>query len=101
VRWWRDERDAGDGMAQAGDQLVDLVRRELPALAGLGALRDLDLQFFGVLQVLRRDAEARAGHLLDLAIGPLAGERPGFERLPPLGVLAALARVAACADAVH
>ena len=89
----RDQGDAGDGVTQAGDHGRHLVRRELPALAGLGALGDLDLQLLGVLQVLRRDPEARGRHLLALAVGPLAGERAVRERLPPGRVLATFAGV--------
>jgi hypothetical protein len=41
--------------------------RELPPLAGLGALGHLDLDLVGVDQVVRRHAEAPRGHLLDRA----------------------------------
>ena len=42
----------------AGDGLVDLVAGQFAALAGLGALHDLDLQFVGVGQVVDGHAEA-------------------------------------------
>src|SRR5215213_3464316 len=89
------------GGALRGYAGVLAARRELTALAGLGALGDLDLQLLGVLQVLRRDPEARRRHLLALAVGALAGERAVSERLPPGRVLAALAGVGLGADAVH
>ena len=49
--------------------VVDLVARELAALAGLRALRHLDLQLVGVDEVVRGDAEAAGRHLLDRASG--------------------------------
>ena len=63
---------AGDGMAYARDHLIHFVARQLAALAGLGALGDLDLQLVGVHQVVGRDAEARRSHLLDRAAPPIA-----------------------------
>src|SRR5581483_10883396 len=67
------------------------------ALAGLGALRHLDLQFSRLRQIIARDAEAPRGHLLDRAIARVA---VGVERVAR-GVFAALAGVALAADAVH
>jgi hypothetical protein len=59
VRRRRDQRRAGRcSGAVAAMVSVDLVARQLAALAGLGALRHLDLQLLGVDQVGRRDAEA-------------------------------------------
>ena len=92
VRRRRDQGHAGHRVAQAGDQAVDLAAGQLAALAGLGALGDLDLQHFGVDQVLRGDAEAAGGHLLDLR---------AFQGAVARRVLAALARVGARAQAVH
>ena len=65
---------------------------QLAALAGLGALGDLDLQDLGVDQVLRGDTEASGGHLLDLRVPLTAIAR---------GVLTALARVGTRAKPVH
>merc|ERR1719181_2512466 len=64
VRRGRDERDTGLGPAQAGDVRGHLLARELPPLAGLGALGDLDLELVGVHEELRGDAEAARGDLL-------------------------------------
>ena len=93
----RDERDTLDGMARPGNDLVHLETRQLTALAGLGALRHLDLQLLGIHQIFSRHAEPSAGHLLGLRreahaihLGVVAGI-----------VLAALTRVAACAEPVH
>ena len=44
VRRRRDQRHAGRGVAQAGDLERDLEAGQLAALAGLGALGDLDLE---------------------------------------------------------
>ncbi len=124
VRRRADEAHAGRRVAQLADVGGDLAAGQLAAFAGLGALGHLDLQLVGVLQVLGRDAEAARGHLLDLrtqAVAVFQGQvdldhvlaDDGFQRLA-LGdldalelvavaafVLAALARVALAADAVH
>ena len=65
MRRRRDEADAGDGVADARDVVVDFVAGQLAAFAGLCALRHLDLQLVGVDEVVGGDAEAAAGHLLD------------------------------------
>src|SRR5690606_11571024 len=70
---------------------------QLAALAGLGALRDLDLDLVGVRQVVRGHAEAARGDLLDGGAAPVA---VGLAAVAAR-VLAALARVRAPADAVH
>ena len=97
VRRRRDQADARRRVPGLGDPRVDLVAGQLAALAGLRALRHLDLQVVGVDQVVARDAEAAGGDLLDrrplrVAVG---------QRLEPLGVLAALAGVGLRAEAVH
>ena len=68
VRRRRDERRAGLRVAEAGDELVHLVRGKLPAFAGLRALGELDLQVLGAAEVLDRHAEAPGRHLLDRAV---------------------------------
>src|SRR4029078_7436017 len=52
----RNESHARGGVAHLGDRLAHLVTGQLAAFAGLGALRDLDLQIAGVEQILRRYA---------------------------------------------
>ena len=92
VRRWRNQGHARHGVAQFGDQAVDLAARQLPALARLGALRNLDLQHFGVDQVFRCHTETARGHLLDLRAADSAVTRRVF---------AAFTGVGACAQAVH
>ena len=75
-----DERNAGLRVTQARDEFADLVAGKLAAFAGLGALRDLDLQFFGVGEVLGGNAEASRGDLLDLVV-----EQRDDARLLPSG----------------
>ena len=70
--------------------LVDLVAGQLAALAGLGALRHLDLQLVGVDQVVAGDAEAARGHLLDRRCGASRRSASGMKRAgssPPSPVL--------------
>ena len=66
VRRRRDEADARHRVAQQADVLAHLAAGQLAALAGLGALRHLDLDLVGRDQVLGRHAEAARGDLLDL-----------------------------------
>ena len=68
VRRRADERNAGLRMAQAGDELSDLMAGELATFTGLGTLSNLDFDLFGMGEIFRGDAEAGGGHLLDLAI---------------------------------
>ena len=70
-------------MADRGDMAVDLVAGQLTALAGLGALGDLDLQLVGIDQIFGGDAEPAGGDLLDRrALGIAIGERPEAVRSP-------------------
>src|SRR5258707_1222246 len=74
-----------------------VVARQLTALAGLGALRHLDLDVVGIDQIFGGDAEAARRHLLDLGAHRIAiGKRHKAVRL-----LAAFAGVGTSADAVH
>ncbi len=93
VRGRGDEPNAGGGASDAGDQRVHLVPGQLTALAGLRALRHLDLDVVGVGQVHARDAEAARGDLLDGAAPRRVGQ--------PVQRLAALAGVRASTDPVH
>ena len=79
----------GVRVAHPGDDLVDLVAGQLAALAGLGALGDLDLQLVGVDQVVHGDAEAAGGDLLDGAApqSPLASGVKRSGSSPPSPVL--------------
>ena len=93
VRGRRDQADARGGVPGARDPRVDLGRRQLAALAGLGALGELDLDVVGVRQVHARDAEPAGGDLLDRAAA--LGVEQAVE------VFAALTGVGLGAEAVH
>src|SRR3954454_11877029 len=97
MRRRRDQADTGRREADGADVAVDLVAGQLAALAGLGALGHLDLELVRVDEVVDVDAEATGGDLLDrraprvaVAVGRVAD-----------GVLPALPRVRAAAEAVH
>ena len=97
MRRRRDQRHIRHRMADTGDEGVDLVSRQLTALAGLRTLRHLDLKVLRVAQVVDGHAEAAAGDLLDCT-GAVFAVRT---RLIPVGILSALAAVAHRAEAVH
>ena len=97
MRRRRNQPDARRAVAGLGDEAVDLVAGELPPFARLGSLRHLDLDLDRVGQVVRRDAEPAAGHLLD---GARAAVAVGVAAEPGR-VLAPLAGVAPAADPVH
>ncbi len=97
VRRRTDESDPWGRVARLCDRVEHLVAGELATLAGLGALRHLDLVLIGVREILDRDTEPAGGDLFDRR--PLAvtvGERcESFTDLPTL------AGVRFAADAVH
>ena len=97
VRRRRDQTHPRRGVPRLRDPRVHLVAGQLAALAGLGALRHLDLQVVGVHEVLARDAEATRRDLLDRAAPEIA---VGVGDVP-VGILAALAGVRPRAEAVH
>jgi len=115
VRRRRDQGHSRLRPPQARNVRGHLLAGQLPALSRLRALRDLDLELLGVDEELRRDAEAARGDLLDAGCGRVArleaaevrqrgGPPLGVDvghRLPPDGVLAALARVGLASDPVH
>src|SRR5213078_4718144 len=65
-----DEPDARRRMTDFSDVFVNLMPGKLPAFAGLGALRHLDLKLGGVDEIFRRDTESRARDLFDRAAAP-------------------------------
>src|SRR3954463_4674640 len=79
-------------MPEARDLLAHLRGGELAALAGLRALRDLDLQLVGEREVLGRDTEAGRRDLLDARVALVAEARR---------ILAALAGVRLRAEPVE
>src|SRR5690606_33855159 len=96
VRRGRDQAYARSRVADLADRLVDLVPGQLAALAGLSALRHLDLDVVGIDEVLGGYAETAAGDLLD----PAAHRIAVGHRLEAVGFLAAFAGVRAAADPV-
>ncbi len=66
VRRRGDELHARGGVTDLGDPRRDLGTGQVAALAGLGALGELDLQVGGVHQVIAGHAEAGGSDLLDL-----------------------------------
>mmetsp|Transcript_18525 Transcript_18525/g.32987 ORF Transcript_18525/g.32987 Transcript_18525/m.32987 type:complete len:267 (+) Transcript_18525:846-1646(+) len=112
----RDEGDTGLGAAEAGDVRGHLLAGKLAALAGLGALRYLDLQLVRVHQELGRHTKTAGRNLLDTRgaqvtvlharqvwelCGRLAVRIRVSHGLPAHGVLPALATVGLATDAVH
>ena len=87
VRRRRDQPDARRRVPRLRDRRVDLGAGQLAALAGLRALRHLDLQFRRVDEVFARHAEAARGDLLDRASSSSrparwsSGSAPGPRRL--------------------
>src|SRR5262249_48173549 len=69
MRGRRNKSDARRRMANAGDDFIDFMSRELAAFARLRALRHLDLELIGADQIFAGDAEARGSNLFDSA-GP-------------------------------
>ena len=65
VGWGRDEADTGGRTAHLGDPGIYLLAGQVAALAGLGALCHLDLDFRGACKVAAGDAKASVRHLLD------------------------------------
>ena len=93
----RDKLHARRGVAHPAYVLVHLVTRKLPALAGFGSLRHLDLKVLRVGEVVDRDPEAPRCYLLDRAVAVISVRVRGIS----VPVFAALARVGAGVDSVH
>ena len=92
VRRRGDEGHAGRGMPRPRDPRPDLAAGQMAALAGLGALRQLDLDLLRAHKIFARHAEAAGGDLLDGGV---------FLGAEPRGLLAALAGVGLSAQSVH
>ena len=88
----RNERGARLGVAEARDEVVDLVGRKLAALSRLRSLRQLDLDVLRRAQVFDCHAEAAGRDLLDCAVAV---------RAEPFRVFAALAGVRHRAEPVQ
>ena len=98
VRRRGDELHAGLRMAQASDEFGDFVAGELSAFAGLGTLGDFDFEFFGVSEIFGCNAEACAGHLLDLVVEQ---RRRAVNWCVDCWIFAAFAGIGARAEHVH
>ena len=61
-----DQRNARDGIACLGDNLINLEPRQLAALTGLSSLGYLDLNLLSVHQILGGHAKTSAGNLFGL-----------------------------------
>ena len=92
VRRGRDEADTGSAVTGLGNPRVHFCAGQIAALAGLGALCQLDLDLLCRDKILAGDAEAGGSHLLYLGIA-LA--------VVALFRLTALAGVAPAAEAVQ
>jgi hypothetical protein len=120
----RNQAHARHAVAQLADVVAHLAAGQLAALAGLGALRHLDLDLVGAVEVFGGDTEAARRHLLDLRAHGVAGlqrvvdlkhilaqqvghglallDRDALELVAVAQrVFAAFAGVALAADAVH
>src|SRR5439155_9249376 len=118
VRGRRNQLHSGSRVADLGDVIGDLAPGQLPALAGLGSLRDLDLDLLGACEIFGGHPETPRGDLLDLRLEHVAFAQfdvtrdavrsearaqrlARLHRRVALAVLAALAGVRLPADAVH
>src|SRR6266516_4837204 len=72
VRGRRNQLHSGSRVADLGDVIGDLAPGQLPALAGLGSLRDLDLELLGACEIFGGHPETPRGDLLDLGLEHVA-----------------------------
>ncbi|GAC1615572.1 MAG: hypothetical protein NVS9B12_15760 [Vulcanimicrobiaceae bacterium] len=68
MRRRRNQPDAGSRVTHARNLRIDLVAGQLTTFAGLGSLRDFDLQFLSVDEVMTRHAKSSGSDLLDGAV---------------------------------
>src|SRR6266446_40804 len=97
MRRWRDEADARRRMSHFGNLRIYLVTRKLSAFAGLRALRHLNLQLFSIDQVVAGYTKPAGRDLFNSAIARVSVVVREVARW----ILAAFARIAPAADAVH
>ena len=96
-----DQRDSRLCVPQTRDQLGHFVAGKLAAFSGLGALRDLDLQFLGMCQVFSGNPEAARSNLLDLVVARQKIGRSVRLAAVRIGIFAAFAGIGAAAQLVH
>ena len=97
MRWRRDQRHTRGRVAKPGNQAVNLDAGKLAALAGLCALRNLDLDFLATVQIFGGDTKPPGGDLLDRAGRVVAI----LAKLEACRVLSTLAGIGFRADPVH
>lgn len=97
VGWRGDQSDAGGTVANAGNVLIDFGAGKLTPFAGFGTLRDLDLEFIGIGEIVDRHTKSPGGDLLD---GGTFGIAVG-EWLEADGIFATFTRIAFPFEAVH
>ena len=97
MRRRRNQANAGRRTTALRNPRINLAARELTALARLRALRNLNLNLVSVHQIVARYTKAAAGNLLNRAALAVAVR----QRRKAVGMLAALARIALAAYAVH
>ena len=97
MRRRRDQTHSRRGMTSLGDPGINLGARQLTALARLCTLRHLDLDFFGVDEILTGHTKTTRSHLLDGGILRIAiGHGP-----ITLRVLATFTGVALATNTIH
>ena len=97
MRRRRNQSDARYRVTHARDDFIDFMAGKLSTFAGFRALRHLDLKFIRAYQIFTGDAKPRRCNLLDRA---RAGITVRIQHVSS-GIFAALAGIAAAANAVH
>ena len=97
VRRRRNEHHARCGVSDTCDQFTDLVSGKLAAFARFCTLCHLDLELFGIGQVIAGDPESSGGNLFNLAYFPVSV----LLLFKTVLIFTAFAGVALGADTVH
>merc|ERR1719460_2588778 len=92
VRRRRDECHALRSGTDRSDVAIDLLARQLPALARLGTLRDLDLDLRGGRQIRSSNPKPARSHLSDLRLRDVTAHNRFTSKMLP-GRVAILAHV--------
>src|SRR6266568_1057269 len=97
MRRRRNEADSRSRVPHFGNMRVNLVSRQLPTFTRLCALRDLDLQFLSVDQIVAGYPKATRRYLLNRAVSRIAVR---INEIAPR-IFPALAGVAFAANPIH
>ena len=97
MRRGRDQSHSGSGITGLGDNCADFMPGQLPAFPGLGALRDLDLEFVGIDQVIGSHPESSGSDLFYCAAEAVAVR----QRNEPSGVFSSFACIGLSSHAIH